>query len=803
MSQEILSAENAPESRGASRSTFVGLFLVTLATLVYELLLTRIFSVTMWYHCAFMAVSVAVFGMTVGAIAVYLAPSLFSRKNTTTMLSISTLAFSFTSILSVYFHLAMLNQTNLDFITMLQNTYLLTLVPFFFSGVSVCLVLTRYTKQISQLYAADLLGAAAGCLFLPALLEIVDGPSAVLVVALLCAMAACAFSLPLKRFRYVTIIFTLILAVAIPINQGTRWMKLGPIVRGRKEEAPLFEKWSMAARVRVFGDGDTPQPAIQGGWALSDATPADLKIRQLNLDIDSFAATFLTAFDGDFEKVRHLKYDVTNFAHYIRTGGAQLVIGVGGGRDVLGGLALGQKSVRGVELNKNIITVLKDKYAAYTGNLALDPRVDIMNDEARSYITRNKDTYDVIQMSMIDTFAASSAGAFTLSENSLYTSEAFDVFLSRLKPHGILSCSRWYYRSQPAEIYRLMALAQSAVRKIGGDPSKQIILIANFPKGGAEGVGTLMVSRDPFSPEDLNKVDEIAKKLLFQVVFSPAHSTDPVLSDLTASQEKVHETIKNFPLNIAPPTDDSPFFFQFARFQDWLKMGAVGVGHTSAVTNLSVFALGNLFVTVLALTLFCIVIPLLLSVKRLNITKVWPHLMFFCSIGFAFILVEIAQIQRLTIMLGNPTLGLCVVLFTLLLSSGIGSQLSNYWPGEDRKRHLVLSTAILCGVVFVVGLLTPVVISALVTASIPLKIAGTALLLFPAGLTMGTAFPLGMKCVAQKYEELTPWFWGLNGATSACASVLAIVIALVAGISAAYSVGLGFYVIALLCALLF
>ncbi|MBC7998515.1 MAG: hypothetical protein IAF58_11255 [Leptolyngbya sp.] len=252
VSQEILSETNEPEPRSASRSTFAGLFLVTLATLVYELLLTRIFSVTMWYHCAFMAVSVAVFGMTVGAIAVYLAPSLFSRKNTTLMLSVSTLAFSVTSILSVYFHLAMLNQTNLDFITMLQNTYLLTLVPFFFSGISVCLVLTRNTKQISQLYAADLLGAAAGCLFLPALFEVVDGPSAVLVVAFLCALAACAFSLPLKRFRLVTIIFTLILAVLIPINQSTHWMKLGPIVRGRKEETPLFEKWSMAARVRVL-----------------------------------------------------------------------------------------------------------------------------------------------------------------------------------------------------------------------------------------------------------------------------------------------------------------------------------------------------------------------------------------------------------------------------------------------------------------------------------------------------------------------------------------------------------------------
>ena len=165
----------------------------------------------------------------------------------------------------------------------------------------------------------------------------------------------------------------------------------------------------------------------------------------------------------------------------------------------MSGLVFGQKTVRGVELNKDIIYVLADKYAAYTGHLTTLPSVHIINDEARSYITRNSEKYDVIQISMIDTFAASSAGAFVLSENSLYTREAFKVFLSRLNPHGILSCSRWYFRARPTEIYRLVALAQDAIRGIGGDPHKNIILVANFPHGGSEGVGTLLLSPQPFS----------------------------------------------------------------------------------------------------------------------------------------------------------------------------------------------------------------------------------------------------------------------------------------------------------------
>ena len=299
MSEQILVKS---EAASAGRLTFVGLFLVTLATLGYELLLTRIFSVTMWYHFAFMAVSVAVFGMTVGAIAVYLTPTLFTRDSTNRMLGINTILFSVTCVLSLWLHFLMLEQKSLDMSSIMQITYLVIAVPFFFSGVSVCLVLTRFAKQVTQLYAIDLLGAAAGCLFLPAVLELVDGPTAVLVVASLAGLAACAFSADIPKLRAATIAISVIFIASIPINQSQHFLKLGSMIKGRQEEQSLYEKWSMSARIRVFGDGNTPQPAAKTGWALSDTVPVGLKVRQLNLDIDSFAGTFLTAFDGDLQK---------------------------------------------------------------------------------------------------------------------------------------------------------------------------------------------------------------------------------------------------------------------------------------------------------------------------------------------------------------------------------------------------------------------------------------------------------------------------------------------------------------------
>ncbi len=243
------------------------------------------------------------------------------------------------------------------------------------------------------------------------------------------------------------------------------------------------------------------------------------------------AGTVLTRNTGQPEETRHLKMDVTNVGYYIRPTGDVLVVGTGGGRDILSALLFGAKSVTGVELNPNIMRTANQRFGDFTGHLDRDPRVTFVSDEARSYITRQRRSYNVIQISLIDTWAATASGAFVLSENSLYTVEAWDIFLNRLNPGGILSVSRWYFRDRPAELYRSVALASSALLRRGvPDPRRHMVIVRNMQIAGRDadvpdGVGTLLVSPSPFSPEDVRRLEDTAKALQFDVPLSPTFAS--------------------------------------------------------------------------------------------------------------------------------------------------------------------------------------------------------------------------------------------------------------------------------------
>ena len=209
-----------------------------------------------------------------------------------------------------------------------------------------------------------------------------------------------------------------------------------------------------------------------------------------------------------------------------------LVIGAGGGRDILSALVFGAKSVTAVEINKDIIRTVNGRFGDFTGHLDRDPRVRFVNDEARSFVARSKERFDTIQISLIDTWAATAAGAFVLSENSLYTVEAWTTFLQHLSDDGLLSVSRWYFQDRPAEMYRTTTLAVEALRAVGvTDPRRHIVVIrnmqlANRPADTPDGVGTILVSRRPLSDAELDTLDRESARLQFDVPFSPRRATD-------------------------------------------------------------------------------------------------------------------------------------------------------------------------------------------------------------------------------------------------------------------------------------
>jgi spermidine synthase len=516
------------------------------------------------------------------------------------------------------------------------------------------------------------------------------------------------------------------------------------------------------------------------------------------LCIAAGAATTLTAFHGDLNDVDFLRYDVTNLAHYIRSKAHVLVIGAGGGRDVLSALLFKQSSVVAVEFNEATIEAVNERFGAFTGYLDRDHRVRFVNDEARSYIARQSDHYDIIQVSLIDTWVATTAGAFVFTENSLYTTEAWTTFLDRLTPDGLLTFSRWYFRDRPGEMYRLTSLATASLKNMGVQNPRDHIMIVRRMFGASEdsphGIGTILVSKKPFTAQDINTIEQIANQMRFEVVLSPRTALDETFATI-ASGQNFEAFVNSYPINIAPTTDDSPFFFQMLRLRDMFRQDLQSQGAVTFNQH-AVRVLGLLLIVMLILTLLCIVGPLALTVRKVDLHGSLPLFIFFMSIGFGFMLVEMSQMQRLAIFLGHPTYGLSVVLFTLLLSSGLGSFLTQRIPNPETGAAGTLCLALLLGVLLVFGFLTPYVISTFQSLTTPLRIAVAIGIIAPIGLCMGMAFPLGMKVAAKAKPALTPWLWGVNGATSVCASVLALAIAFSSSISTSFWIGFGCYVLA-------
>ena len=779
------------------RQSYLGVFTLTLATLMYEVLLTRIFSVTMWYHFAFVAISVAMFGMTAGAVLVYLFPNYFSQERTKQQLTLGALLFALSIVVSFLTHLSIPFVLDRSIVSLfsIAFTYLVLSIPFIFSGVCVCLALTRFPRQVSGLYAADLLGAAAGCILLVFTLDFTDGPTAVIVVACLASASSVFFALDQRPPRLLAIASLLTLLLGFfAVAHTALVQKQIPLLRllwvkGNLEPRPLYEKWNSFSRIRVWGDpADASAPF---GWSLSNTYPAERTVRQLFLDIDALAGTVLTAFNGDLNEIEHLKYDVTNLVHYLRPGSRVFVIGTGGGRDILSALAFEQKSVMGVEINKEIIRAVNGRFGDFTGHLDRDPRVTFVNDEARSYITRVADRFDIIQSSLIDTFAATAAGAFVLTENSLYTVDAWNTFLEHLTPRGVLTFSWWYLGDKPSEIYRLTSLATASLSRLGiTDPRRHIVVVRHM-NNPIRGVGTLLVGREPFSAQDLDLLEATTRQLRFEIVLSPRFSSDSTFATIAHGKDLKTFAAK-FPTNITPPVDDSPFFFNMLRLRDAFNRDlwgqAVHKFHMRAV-----FVLCALLATVVGLTALFIIVPLILTTKKNTLEGALPFFVFFAAIGFGFMLVEISQMQRLIIFLGHPTYGLSVVLLALLLSSGLGSYFTR---GLNTARSAILALAILLGVLIVFGMLTPYYIDVFRGSATTSRIAVATGILFLPGLFMGMAFPLGLKAAALRSSSITPWLWGINGATSVCASVLAVVIALGSSISASFWAGFSSYAVA-------
>ena len=782
---------------------YAGVFLVTSSTLMLQLIETRILSVISWYHLAFFAISMAMFGLTAGSVWLYLKRERYTQKTMSYDLAYFTAAFAVTTVLSLGMQLV-LTLTLTFSITGIIVWVLLALfmaVPYFFSGITISLALTRSPFPIGRVYGVDLFGAAVGCLGVLLLLNLTDGPSEVIWVGAIAAAGAWFFAgsgiggVPAARPPLAAVfqqrgMIAILLAFFATVNGLTPYGLQPILVKDRLEgrSTSVLEKWNSFSRVTIFKDSRKEAPQI---WGASPKLPPGLVVERKYMEIDGFASTSMYRFRGDAAEAGYFRYDVTNLAYFLANQKRAAIIGVGGGRDVLSAWVFGLRDITGIEINPAFIQLLtaEPEFTEFAGLANLNS-VRFIVDEARNWFARTPETFDVIQMTLTDTEAATGAGAFTLSENGLYTVEAWKLFLSRLTPSGVFTVSRWYAPGQVNETGRIISLAAATLLDLGVKDPKRHIFVAS-----AKNIATLLLSPTPFSPQDLETLKNIAAAYQYHVITSPySQPQSKVLQAIFKGKTlaEMEYYTQGFELDLKPPLDDRPFFFNQLPFYLPVEVFKMLWQETpSGVMRGNLLAAAALLLILavsLALVLVTVVIPLRPAIKDVGPRLALTGTSYFFLIGIGFMTVEVSLLQRMSVYLGHPIYSLSVVLFSLILTTGLGSLISDRYPLDSRRKFLIWSVLTAAYLLILPVWLTKLLV-AYDHANLLSRSALCVAVITPAGLSMGFGFPTGMRLVSAIDPNPTPWFWGINGIAGVLAASTTVAVSIAWGINCALVIG--------------
>jgi hypothetical protein len=774
-----------------------GLFLVTLATLMLEVLDTRLLSVLTWYHLSFLAVSVAMLGMAAGAVLVFVGGEWFSTDRAARLLPVATVALA---VLLPISHVANLvipfpivrSGSAAELAGLAVSTLVLT-IPFVVSGIVVTMALTRTSDRIGLLYGADLLGAAAGCLAIVWVLELTDITSTALITAAVAAAGAWCFARHHGRRGWGPLTLTAALCACAALNAKAEH-PLGviyPKSRGlwMDERSLDYSAWNAHSNVIVR----VPMTSAPFLWGPAK-DPPQTRVKAALAAIDGDAGTVITHWDGNPLSLDWVQYDVTSLPYRIRKGSVA-IIGVGGGRDVLTAIWASNPRITGIEINSALVRILERRYRDVT-KIADHPGVTLVHDEARSFLTRTPARFDVLQMSLIDTWAATGAGAFTLSENALYTREGWQVFLRALTPTGVFSVSRWYDPAAASETTRLLSLGVGSLLDFGVTaPRNHLVLVTR------ERVATLMVSPSPFTGEDGRRLQEIADRHGFAIQVSPWHNGDDArLAALAAatSPAELEAATRHPYFDFTPPSDRRPFFFNMLKPSALLSQegsASAGVASGNMLATRTLIALAG----VAAVLVLAIIGWPLAAAGRPAVPRglFGAALGYFAVIGLAFMLIQIPFLQRFSVYLGHPTYTFSIILFLMILAAGLGS-LASERVDVDRSRRVLLLPVVVSAAILIETLLLQIVVERTVGWALPARTTIVALFVAPLAFALGFCFPIGMRLVRRRAPSLTAWMWGVNGACGVMASIVAVMISMWIGIEVNLFVAAGLYMLLVL-----
>ncbi len=793
---------------------YLGLFLLSAATLAFEINLTRIFSVAQFYHFAFMIVSLALLGF--GASGTFLA--LFSRlkeRNPAQLLTWLGWGFALTAVgsygLTLYvpfdsFRIA--REWWQGAVLILHYTGLA--LPFFCCGAAVGLLLTVHPDRAPFTYAANLIGSAAGCLLAIVAPSLVGGEGLVLLSAALGLLAALTFQQRVARngrrgprIKYgvlcgaqVLVVFVLICAalwtpsgleVRLSPYKSLSYALLYPDVE------PVFQRWNGFSRVDVVRSSSIR--SLPGRGFLCPSQPP----LQSGLTVDGDGLSPISQVEPGFTSLAFTDCLMSVLPYRLRPDARALILEPRGGFDVLVALAEGVRQATVVEANPLVVEAVRAQ-GEWAGSLYDDPRVTVVVEEGRAYARRATEHYDVVVLSLIAPQRQVTSGAYSLAEDYRYTVQAFTDYLSRLDENGLLVVMRWL-QVPPSESVRAFALAMEAVERVGDDPEESIVALRSYLQM------SILIRRGGFTPEELEIVRAFAASRAFDVVYLPGIQPEEVNRHNVLMQPDYHDAFvglleaedrdawyRAYPFDVEPPSDNHPFFGHFFKWRQASQVLAMA-GHTwQPFGGAGYFVL--LVLLAVALIAAGVLILLPLAVYRRDGIRpgglLGATLGYFSLLGLGFLCVEIPLLQQFILFLGHPAYAMATVLFTLLLFSGVGSLLSRRL---SPRLTLVLLPVLVGG--YALGL--PVLLQAALGATLGIRVLISVVALAPAGLLMGMPFPQGLARVERMSagSALIAWAWGVNGAVSVVASILAALLALSFGFFVVLATGAVCYVGAL------
>jgi hypothetical protein len=801
--EEAMSLEKEENkiNRGTWWLLLVGVFLTSFSLLAFEITLARLLSVLLLYHFVFAVVSIALLGLGAGGIFVhFFRPQIPSGDNRFGSLAL------FASLISLSIPLSVILMIQIGYVDAIRDNILfycfLLFIPFFFTGVLLAEVFRMFPAISARIYGADLVGAAVGSLGVILVLDILGGINTVFLLGVMASMAALLFALKVlrKNFRRLVIstVSFLIVSILLVTNLigaylpdiptiGTNPVKdIHRALYGTSFEGKIIEtRWSAFGRTDLVEFSNHPE--------------------SMEIYIDGTAGMPMYRFSGDFSDpeatINSLKTDFTGYFPFLfleeQERNNALVIGPGGGRDVLLALMGGVGQVTAVEVNKDLVDMVCE-YAWYNGGIYTDfENVRVVVDEGRNFLKRQKEKYDIIMLSLPVTQTSRSLEGYSLTENFLFTTESINDYLEHLTDEGRLVV----VTHDDVTVWKLISVSLAALNERGVSDTAAFNQIYMLGLGSANVYPLFVLKKTPFEPAQVLIRHERMRQLGYDPTLSyfpyisEAGMVNPLLIALSSGEIAFNDIEKNLAkemgMDISPATDNSPFFYK------------IDVGLPQPVSLV-------LWLSIIMMLLVLLVPPAYwkwrptqretrLRSKGSSNQSLLTSVVLFSMLGIGFMLVEISLIQRFVLYLGQPVLSMAILLFSLLVGAGMGSLYSGRLTSERIIKGIAIASLSVVAMVVIYTFILPLIFNQLLGLELAIRLLAMVVILLPLGFVMGFPFPLGIRLLKEmKTEKHIPWMWGINGVGSVLGSVMTIAIAISFGFTQALLVGAVCYFIVFL-----